>query len=88
MRLVSAHLGKLADLLDFNRLVLFASDLVEKVRVLGKVLIGEVVLNLLTVSWEWMCVDEKQWNLPASQFRLLEDALHVVVLEGRLWLEH
>lgn len=32
--------------------------------------------------------DEEQWNLPASRFRLLEDALHIVVVGVRLRLEH
>jgi hypothetical protein len=41
----------LAELLDFIGLVLLAASLVEKEFVRGKVLIGEVVLNLLEVSW-------------------------------------
>lgn len=51
-RLVLAHLGELTDLLDINGLVLLASNFVEQVCILGKVLIREVVLNLLTVSWK------------------------------------
>jgi hypothetical protein len=50
-RLVLAHLRKLAELLDFIGLVFLAASLVEKEFVVGKVLIGEVVLNLLEVSW-------------------------------------
>jgi hypothetical protein len=49
-RLVLAHLGELAELLDFIGLVFLAASLVEKEFVVGKVLIGEVVLNLLEVS--------------------------------------
>lgn len=51
-RLVLAHLGELTELPEFKGLVLLATDLFEKVCVLDKVLVGEVVLNLLMVSWE------------------------------------
>lgn len=51
-RLVLAHLGELTELPEFKWLVLLATDLFEKVCVLDKVLVGEVVLNLLTVSWK------------------------------------
>lgn len=48
--LVLAHPGESTEALECNGLVLLATSLVEKVFVCDKVLVGEVVLNLLTVS--------------------------------------
>lgn len=48
--LVLAHPGELTEALECNGLVLLATSLVEKVFVCDKVLVGEVVLNLPTVS--------------------------------------
>jgi hypothetical protein len=79
-RLVLAHLGELTELPDFKGFVLFTTDLVEKVRVLDKVLVGEVVLNLLTVSWK---AASTGWSVATG---LLQNLISSRVLYLLWWL--
>jgi hypothetical protein len=79
-RLVLAHLGELTELPEFKWLVLLATDLFEKVCVLDKVLVGEVVLNLLTVSWK---AASTEWSGATG---LLQNLITLRVLYLLRWL--